>query len=220
MKRRSWVAAAAFGSLALLLMVLGAAIRPLVIPDTPSPTVILNETEIGFVQDMTAHHQQALVMVQRLRQADDPTVLRLAQQIADSQRLEIGMMLGWLRLAGTTSTNPHPMAWMHDTDHQAQSSHHQATSTTAAPTAAAMPGMASRAELDALSAASGRDADTLFLKLMQRHHYGGIAMAQAADEQLDGGPVEQIARDMISTQSQEAGLIGLLLAQRSAWTPE
>ncbi|WP_406238808.1 DUF305 domain-containing protein [Nocardia sp. NBC_01009] len=220
MKRRSWVTTAAFGSLALLLMVLGAAIRPLVIPDTPSPTVILNETQIGFVQDMTAHHQQALVMVQRLRQADDPTVLRLAQQIADSQRLEIGMMLGWLRLAGTTSTNPHPMAWMHDTDHRAQSSHHQPTSTTAAPAAATMPGMASRAELDALSAASGRDADTLFLKLMQRHHYGGIAMAQAADEQLDGGPVEQIARDMISTQSQEAGLIGLLLTQRSARTPE
>ncbi|WP_327097692.1 DUF305 domain-containing protein [Nocardia vinacea] len=216
MKRRSWVTVAVFGSLALLLLVLGAASRPLVIPDTPSPTVILSATEIGFVQDMTAHHQQALVMVQRLRQADDPTVLRLAQQIADGQRLEIGMMLGWLRLAGTTSTNPHPMAWMHNADQRAQSSHHQSTATTMASTTASMPGMASRAELDALSSATGREADTLFLELMQRHHYGGIAMAQAVDEQLDGGPVEQIARDMISTQGQEAGLIGLLLSQRSA----
>jgi hypothetical protein len=39
-------------------------------------------------------------------------------------------------------------------------------------------------------------------------------MAQVADELLTGGPVEQAARDMIVTQSQEAGSIGMLPAQR------
>lgn len=42
---------------------------------------------------------------------------------------------------------------------------------------------------------------------------GGIQMAQAADRLLHGGVVEQTARDMISTQGQEAGLIGLLPAR-------
>ncbi|MBF6468748.1 DUF305 domain-containing protein [Nocardia beijingensis] len=57
-----------------------------------------------------------------------------------------------------------------------------------------------------------RDAEaaTRFLRLMQRHHYGGIQRAQAADRLLHGGVVEQTARDMISTRGQEAGLIGLL----------
>ncbi|MGW0249166.1 DUF305 domain-containing protein [Nocardia goodfellowii] len=50
----------------------------------------------------------------------------------------------------------------------------------------------------------------MFLKLMYRHHQGGVAMAQLST----GGPVEQGARDMITTQSQEAGIIGLLMAQR------
>ncbi|MCC3331523.1 DUF305 domain-containing protein [Nocardia abscessus] len=219
MTRRRWITTAALGSLALLLVVLGAAIRPLVVPDDSPPTPVLNATEIAFVQDMTAHHQQALIMVQRLGLDVDPTVLRLAQQIADTQRLEIGTMLGWLRLAQVTPTNPHPMAWMHDSDHPVESGRHHPARTPTTNPATPMPGMATMAELDALSAAHGRDAETLFLQLMRNHHYGGIAMAQAIDEQLASGPVKYIARDMISTQSQEAGIIGLLLTQHSAQAP-
>ncbi|GAB2657302.1 DUF305 domain-containing protein [Nocardia goodfellowii] len=186
---------------ALLLLVLGAALRPLAIPEPPSPATVLTPTEIGFVQDMAGHHQQALVLVQRLAADADPAVVQLAGQIADAQRLEIGMMLGWLRLAGVTSTNTRPMAWM-PAGHQ----HHGASTT--------MPGMATSADLDALGRARGAEAEVMFLKLMYRHHQGGVAMAQAFDELSTGGPVEQAARDMITTQSQEAGIIGLLMAQR------
>ncbi|MET8654078.1 DUF305 domain-containing protein [Nocardia aurea] len=194
--------AVAVGASALFLLVLGAAVRPLVISETAVPAPVLTSTEIGFVQDMTAHHQQALLMVERLAADADPTVGRLAGQIADTQRLEIGTMLGWLRLAGATPTNPSPMAWM-PTGH-----HHTASAT--------MPGMATRADLDALALARGADADALFLRLMYRHHRGGIVMAQAFDELSTGGPVEQAARDMIGTQSQESGIIGLLVARLGA----
>ncbi|WP_236566670.1 DUF305 domain-containing protein [Nocardia sp. CY41] len=51
--------------------------------------------------------------------------------------------------------------------------------------------MASQADLDALAGARGAEAATRFLRLMQRHHYGGIQMAQAADRLLHGGVVEQ-----------------------------
>ncbi|WP_327140420.1 DUF305 domain-containing protein [Nocardia sp. NBC_01327] len=212
--RHHWITAAALGSLGLLLLVLGASARPLFISENPSPTPILDATEIGFTQDMLAHHQQALIMVQRLSPDADPTVRRLAQQIADNQRVEIGMMLGWLRLANAVPTDPHPMAWMHDSATSMMVHGHQAAPMTASP-ATTMPGMASPAELDALSAASGRDAEILFLQLMQRHHFGGVAMAQTADALLTGGPVKLAARDMVSTQSQEIGFIGLLLAQRT-----
>lgn len=184
----------------LLLLVVGAAIRPLFFSETSTVTTVLTPTEIGFVQDMTGHHQQALVLVERLAADVDPTVRRLADQIADAQRLEIGMMLGWLRLAAATPTNPHPMSWM-------PTGHHGAAATT-------MPGMATRADLDALAVARGAEAEAMFLRLMYRHHQGGVAMAQSFDELSTGGPVEQAARDMISTQSQESGIIGMLISQR------
>ncbi|MQY27773.1 DUF305 domain-containing protein [Nocardia aurantia] len=202
--RRGGVALAGLGA-ALLLMVMGAALRPLLWPEpTPAPKV-LSATEIAFVQDMTEHHQQALLLVQRLDPGADPMVVRLAQQIADTQRGEIGMMLGWLRLAGATTTDPAPMAWMHAA---APSAHHGASAAVAPDT---MPGMATQADLDGLAHATGRDAAIRFLNLMQRHHYGGIAMAQAADHLLTTGVVKQAARDMITTQSRETGLLGLLL---------
>ncbi|MGS2809147.1 DUF305 domain-containing protein [Nocardia sp. MW-W600-9] len=201
MSRRVLLGAAAAASIVLLL-VLGAALRPLVVSETATATTVLTPTEIGFVQDMTGHHQQALMMADRLAADVDPTVRQLADQIADAQRLEIGMMLGWLRLAAATPTNPRPMSWM-PTGH-----HHTASAT--------MPGMATRADLDALAQADGAEAETMFLRLMYRHHQGGVAMAQTFDELSTGGPVEQAARDMISTQSQESGLIGLLLGRRGA----
>ncbi|WP_107657990.1 DUF305 domain-containing protein [Nocardia suismassiliense] len=200
MTRRVLLGGAGLAS-ALLLLVLGAALRPLVISETSTPATVLTPTEIGFVQDMAGHHQQALILVQRLAADVDPTVRGLADQIADAQRLEIGMMLGWLRLAGATSTNPRPMAWM-------PAGHHTTASTT-------MPGMATGTDLDALTRARGADAESMFLRLMYRHHQGGVAMAQAFDQLAAGGPVEQAARDMISTQSQESGIIGLLIAQRT-----
>jgi uncharacterized protein (DUF305 family) len=200
MSRRALLGAAGAATV-LLLLVLGAAVRPLFFSETTTVTTVLTPTEIGFVQDMTGHHQQALIMVERLATDVDPTVRRLADQIADAQRLEIGMMLGWLRLAAATPTNPHPMSWM-------PSGHHAAAPSTT------MPGMATRADLDALAQARGADAEMMFLRLMYRHHQGGVAMAQAFDELSDGGPVEQAARDMVSTQSQESGIIGLLMSQR------
>ena len=79
-----------------------------------------------------------------------------------------------------------------------------------------MPGMASMAELDDLAAARGRDAEILFLQLMLRHHRGGVSMARAADEQLESGPVKEAARGMITAQTQEAGLMVVLLTERGA----
>ncbi|MGK8524198.1 DUF305 domain-containing protein [Nocardia asteroides] len=208
---RHQVHAAALASAAFALLVLGAALRPLVFPEIHTATPVLDEIEIGFVQDMTVHHQQALLMVQRLDRSADPAIVRLAEQLDRTQRLEIGTMLGWLRLANAATNSARPMAWMHTADGSAQ--HHPA----AAPTApSVMPGMASTAELEALANARGGAAGILFLQLMFRHHRGGVAMAEAADHLLRSGPVKEIARSMIHGQGREAGTMGMLLTQRGA----
>lgn len=208
---------AAFGSLAVMLVVFGAALRPLMITEQSTPAEILSNNEIGFVHDMVAHHQQALFIAQRLNVNVDPAVGRLAQQIEDTQRTEIGMMLGWLRLANVTPGSRTPMEWMQTaSDATDLAAHHGAMTSAATLSELPMPGMATMAELDALTAATGFDAEVLFLQLMERHHRGGIIMAQAANELLADGPVKQTARDMITTQGQECGLMSLMLAQRGA----
>lgn len=187
---------------AAALIMLGGFARPLFVAD-PAPTAItLSDTEIGFAQDMTAHHQQALLMVQRLDPAADRAVRGLATQIADGQRLEIGTMLGWLRLVNAPPTTREPMRWMGNAEHAGHG--------------ASMPGMASTEELGALAAARGHDAEIFFLQLMLRHHEGGIAMAQSADRLLTSGPVKESARAMLADQAAECGIMGLLLDQRGA----
>lgn len=209
----AWIRTLALGALVLLSMVLGAALRPLVVADDPDPAPVLDPTEIAFVQDMVAHHEQALIMTQQLDPGTDPVVTRLAQQIRDGQNAELGTMLGWLRLSGVTPTNPEPMAWMQGPRAAVGHGHHE---TSDAGTPDPMPGMATRTELDALAAARGRDAAVLFLQLMQRHHVGGVTMAQAAEQRLPDGPVRQTAREMITEQSQEAGTMALMLSQLDA----
>ncbi|MFC9471320.1 DUF305 domain-containing protein [Nocardia sp. NPDC056952] len=192
------------GAAVLFLLALGAALRPLFVTETATPAPVLTTTELGFVQDMTAHHQQALILTERLDPAADPTVRRLADQIADTQRVEIGTLLGWTQLAGAAPTADVPMTWMAGTHHHS----------TAAP--ATMPGMATIADLDTLAVARAADAETLFLQLMYRHHAGGVTMARAADTLLTSGPVKQAARAMAQSQSQEMGYLGMLLDLRGA----
>ncbi|MGI5217272.1 DUF305 domain-containing protein [Nocardia sp. CA-290969] len=210
----------AYAVAALAFLVLGAVIRPL-FTDDPAPPEILSATELGFVQDMAAHHHQALIMVQRLDPGADPAVRRLAQQIDDTQRAEIGTLLGWLRMAGAPAANPAPMGWMPAAAHAAHDDHtaHDGSVAHTAAGGHTMPGMATQAQLDALSAARGRAASVLFLQLMQAHHEGGIAMARVADALLSGGVVKQVAREMITGQTQESGLMALLLTELAPAPP-
>ncbi|MET7772210.1 DUF305 domain-containing protein [Nocardia sp. NPDC005366] len=217
---------AAAVALAFTLVVLGAALRPILFPEKHAEKPILTELEIGFAQDMTAHHQQALQMALRLDSGADPSVRRLAQQMADTQRTEVGTMLGWLRLANASPLSPRPMQWMH---RETSASHHHsadaAATTNTVPESVdvdsltAMPGMATTAELESLAAARGRDAEILFLQLMIRHHGGGLRMAAAADSMLTHGAVKEAARAMAQAQSQEIGVMGLMLTQLGGRLP-
>jgi len=193
--------------LALGMFALGRASVVGVVPLSSSP-------DAGFLRDMQTHHSQAVEMALIVRErSDDPEVRAIAYDIAVSQSQQSGVMYGWLQLWGLPQAGE-PMAWMAGAE--GHSGHGPETGPT--PTArgpAVMPGMASREQLDALRAASGAEADALFLRLMIAHHEGGIAMARAA-QALAGVPVVRaLAGNAVEVQQAEVEAMTALLAARA-----
>jgi len=175
---------------------------------TPGPRSVappLTATDVGFAQDMSAHHHQAVIMSDMVAADAAPEVHALADQIKFSQLREIGQMTGWLQIADAPVVSPHPMAWM-----MADAGHHMAGGEMA------MPGMASPADLTRLQRAIGRANEILFLQLMTRHHQGGIDMAAYAVQHTTRNAVHQTAVDMTDEQSQEIILMAHLLEQRGS----
>lgn len=224
--RSVYVVVAAFATLALLLLAIGAGIgMVLQAHRTPDKAAVrLSEAEIGFAQDMATHHTQAVVLAQSLPADVSSNVRALADQISVAQTKEIGMMHGWLTLYGLPLTSTQPMSWMHapggDIEHaemgmpatSAQIPLAKGEGSNLAP----MPGMASWAEVDALRYATGTAGEILFLQLMIRHHQGGIDMARAALERCDSEPITRVALGMINDQGREAGAMVQMLDARDA----
>ncbi len=89
---------------------------------------------------------------------------------------------------------------------------------TVAPTGdgALMPGMATDAELAALTAAKGEKAEVLFLRLMTVHHRAGADMARAAADTARTDAIRDLAAGMVRGQRSEMGLMADMLEERGA----
>lgn len=170
--------------------------------------------DVGFAQDMAVHHQQAVQMAGRERDAGADLVLRaLAQDMELTQQHQIGQMQGWLALwnAPSLPTGPH-MAWMAGADPAAHSGHGDT-----APGPAGndrMPGMATAEELAELRTLSGPALDVRFLQLMLRHHEGGAPMLRYAAERAETPQVRNLAAQMLTSQTAESEYLRALLAER------
>ncbi|HNP55618.1 MAG TPA: DUF305 domain-containing protein [Gordonia sp. (in: high G+C Gram-positive bacteria)] len=203
------VLAASLLVVAVVAFAVGMVVRPWIVGVEGSSNNSLSAVEEGFLQDMSAHHQQALAMAQLVdRPGVDPRVLTLARQIRVEQANEVGTMTGWLQMADRPIGNPTPMSWM--TRYGSEGHGHGGGG------GAPMPGMATEDELAALGSMPPEQAGTRFLQLMQRHHYGGIAMAEDLVAQVPEGLTSRLARSMVSTQSKETGLMGAMLMERGA----
>ncbi|MEU5861685.1 DUF305 domain-containing protein [Nonomuraea sp. NPDC047529] len=168
--------------------------------------------EAGFARDMQAHHAQAVQMALIIRdRTTDRQVRTLAYDIATTQQQQIGQMYAWLDMWGLPQASLEPrMAWMRQ-GHQNMPGMGQRT----AQMPAQMPGMATREQLKQLEQASGKEAETLFLRLMIPHHQGGVQMAQAA--QGSGQPqVKRMASSILAAQQAEIELMRGMLAARGA----
>lgn len=168
-------------------------------PDVPGE----RSADAGFARDMATHHEQAVAMAEAIRaRAPTPEVAVLATDIALTQQAQIGRMRGWLDTWGLPPTGRDlPMAWMGH------------------PMAGLMPGMARRAELAALATAPAADAEAEFLRLMIRHHKGGVLMAEGALARARRPEVRQLAQGIIAAQQSEITLMTEMLRARGAAPP-
>ncbi|MFG2763903.1 MULTISPECIES: DUF305 domain-containing protein [Streptomyces] len=196
----------------VLLVALGLVALMVVRPSAASPSGASSQSapaedsvDAGFARDMAIHHQQAVEMSFIVRdRTDDEDVRRLAYDIINTQANQRGMMLGWLEMWGLpkSAAGP-PMKWMGHTF-------------TPTDDGSLMPGMATDAELAALTAAKDEKAEILFLRLMTVHHRAGADMAQAAAGAAKTDAIRNLAEGMVRGQQSEIGLMADMLKDRGA----
>jgi uncharacterized protein (DUF305 family) len=158
--------------------------------------------DVQFMQNMIAHHGQAITMASWATTHGASDELRvLAARIDVAQRDEIATMQRWLSERGESAPEPQ--------------SHHSHSG------GAPMPGMLTAEEMTQLDRARGPEFDRLFLRFMIRHHEGAVKMV----EQLFGTPgagqdtdIYRIASDVHVDQVTEIERMQLMLDARSSDT--
>ncbi len=182
----------------------------------PSGQVAPSPVDIGFAQDMSLHHEQALTMARMALSRASLRVQGLAQVIVDQQLRELGVMQGWLMLWDASPMSERDdMAWMRDA--YARSPHRDPAYDRFIESCIrgeGMPGLATPAQLDALSGARSASAfDQAFLALMVRHHQGAVVMARFAAEHAGREVVRGFARSVAAEQQQEMTQMLAMLRQ-------
>ena len=197
----------------LLLLLGGIGVGRLTAPDSAlAPTT--TSAEAGFARDMQTHHQQAVEMALIIyEKTGDPAIRTLSYDIASSQSQQAGQMFGWLTAWGLPQASPEPsMTWMTRPALSAEDSmNHSAPQSMDMTPGGAMPGYATAAQITQLQAATGIEADRLFLSLMIAHHTGGIEMADALLARSTNTVVTNLAMGIVTAQAGEVRYMEQLL---------
>ena len=167
-----------------------------------------NGSDIGFLQDMRIHHEQAVnmgliyldVSAPGMGEGSDSrgTLRLIAREIIVHQSNESGRMVQLLRQFGAAETNEtdQVMGWMGEPTPLAQ-----------------MPGYATDDQMQALQQSRGSEADRLFGELMIAHHKGGVHMADHAGMHGTNDEVRAMAASMVKAQRGEIAEMEKLLAE-------
>lgn len=148
--------------------------------------------DVGFLQDMRYHHDQAVQMsldlLDKPSTTIDPVLRTIAKEVVVGQQLESGAMVQILQDWHQPDSNEsgQAMGWMQH-----------------AVPLEEMNGMASTADRKALKAATGPDANALYAALMIVHHEGGIHMADYAADHAKADKVRVLAKAMVSAQKSD-----------------
>jgi uncharacterized protein (DUF305 family) len=172
--------------LAAALVFLGIAIGMVVARDRPPGE---GSVDVGFLQDMLTHHDQALgVATLVVANGEDPTVRSYAREILVFQGYETGVMSQMLDDWGhaRSGRSEQAMAWMDMPVPVEQ-----------------MPGLLTDEQLDQLRVASGAELDARFLDLMADHHRGGLHMAEYAFGNAGDEDVRELAARIARNQAGE-----------------
>ena len=143
--------------------------------------------DIMFLQMMIPHHQQAIdISNLAMKASQDTELIEIAKIIARDQAAEIKQMKAWLKDAGASEDMGHAM---HD-----------------------MGGMLNDDELAALSAATGKEFDILWLKGMTEHHDGAIHMTQMIEDARNA-EIKAFGTKVIKDQSKQIDQMKKMLAR-------
>ena len=145
--------------------------------------------DIMFLQMMIPHHQQAIdISNLAMKASQDAELIELAKIIARDQAAEIKQMKAWLADAGASEDMGHSMD--------------------------GMGGMLSDEELTALSAATGKEFDVLWLKGMTEHHDGAIHMTQMIED-AQNADIKAFGTKVIKDQSEQINQMKKMLSRLS-----
>lgn len=148
-----------------------------------------DSADVGFLQDMIAHHEQAVQLgLIASDGATDHTVRHFGVEAIVAQQYEVGYMTSLLEDwgYGTGDADRDAMAWM------------------GMPTSVEqMPGMASEQEMAEFRDMTGSDVDVAFMRLMIAHHRGGVHMAEDAMANASDERVRALAGRMAKNQRAE-----------------
>lgn len=151
-----------------------------------------NSSDVMFVQMMLPHHEQAVAMSDTLlaKTGVNPDVTALAEQIKAAQQPEIDTMKGFLSAWGQQEMGGGMGGMNHGSDD----------------------GMASDAQLKNFDQADGKTGQKTYLQLMTAHHQGAIKMAEAEVSNGKNPDATALAKNIITTQQHEIGVMKDLLA--------
>jgi uncharacterized protein (DUF305 family) len=158
--------------------------------------------DLLFLRHMIVHHQQALELAALVpsRTTRDELV-RFARQVERAQQAEIDQMEALLQSAAERglSVPPHELHG-----------------------AAAMPGLLSKAQMDAIAAAEGPQFDRLWLEGMIAHHEGALVMAREQQRrEFEGGRrpfgIDVLVDEILVVQRAEIAKMRAWLAQWRLW---
>jgi uncharacterized protein (DUF305 family) len=122
-----------------------------------------NAADVGFYDDMTVHHQQAIDMsIDYLEHGKDRVLRQMANEIVLFQAGDIRTMQTAISDWHKDPNDDVAMAWMGSPVPEDR-----------------QPGMATSQEMERLAVARGSDLDELVTRLMINHHAGGAHMADA-----------------------------------------
>jgi len=141
-----------------------------------------NDADVGFLQAMIPHHQQAITMAKlatgRTRQ---PEVAKLAATITASHAAETRSMQAWL------TRWQRPAAAAPGRDHDPS----------------LLPGMLAQGQLEWLQTLHGTQFDSGFLTMMGTHHSGAVELAEAELRAGASMEVKAFARQLLQARQRE-----------------
>ena len=160
--------------------------------------------DVEFMQGMIMHHAQAVEMTALIEERTKNKDLQLlGERISKSQADEMNFMKRWLQLRGESTVHEMPGSHSHDAHGTSQEM--------------LMPGMLTKAQMDALKKAKGAEFDRLFLAGMIQHHNGALMMVDELFKTAGSGQDAELfnfATDVDSGQRAEIRSMETLLKKK------